>query len=65
MSCVKLLVEALGENSLKGDNLAQKSILFPVLNFLFLAWDKDVIAGAFTHSLDHEVSLRMQITSKE
>lgn len=58
-----MFVEAFGGNSLKGDNLAQSSLLLPVL--LLVAWDKDVVAGAFTDFLHHEVSLRMEITSEK
>lgn len=52
-----------GANSLKGDNLAQRNILFLVLGFPLLAWAKDVVAGVFRGFLDYEVNLRMEISS--
>lgn len=53
-----------GGNSIKGDNLTQRNILFLVLYFLLLAWDKVVLAGVLRGFLDHEVNLRTKITSK-
>lgn len=58
------VVEALGGNSLKGDNLAQSCILF-FFYFFLLSWDQDVIAGALTDFLHHEVNLNMEITNEE
>lgn len=39
--------------NIKGDNLTQRNILFLVLYFLPLAWDKDVLTGVLRGFLDH------------
>lgn len=62
-TCEDVVGWSFGGNSFKGDNLPQRNILFPVLCFFLLAWDKDVVAGVFRGFWAHEVSLRMEISS--